>query len=326
MLDVVIIGAGPVGIFAAFNAGMHNLNGVLVEGQSYVGGQLTTIYSEKIIYDAPGITQIKASDYIYQLFKQYEQFQHRVPLYLNEKFFTIETKENHFIVKTAQQTFTTKSVLITVGNGGFNPRKLSLKDSSEYDNIIYLIKSLAEYQDKDMIILGGGDSAFDWANMLNEVARSVTLVHRRRDFRAHQESINIFREKGKIFTPYIADQIIGTPPLLKGLKIRNVEDDSTLTLDADYVLVNFGFLPSLIQYENFNLKNVKNGIIVNEDMSTSQPGIFAAGNCVSYRGKLKTIASGLGEAVTAVNAINNYLYPQKHNLPIYSSLLMNKKK
>lgn len=327
MLDLLIIGAGPVGLFAAFNAGMRNFKAALIDAQSYVGGHLTTIYAEKPIYDVPGIPEIKAKDLSQQLYKQYEPFLDKVPLYLSNKFFEIEQKDDYFHVKTANHTFHTKNILLAVGNGGFNPRRLQVANADSYENIVYFIKNIEKYTDKDVILLGGGDSAFDWANMLAEVAKSTTLVHRRTAFRAHDESIHQFQQKGKILTPYVVDQLHSSQAnLVDAVTLKHVEDGSLVYLKTDAIVVNFGFLPSLIKYNNFNLAHDDNGLHVHSDMSTSLPGVFAAGNCATYPGKLKTIASGFGEAATAIQSINNRLFPSKNNLPVYSSILMAKKK
>lgn len=327
MLDVVIIGAGPIGLFAAFNAGMRNLKGALIEAQSYVGGQLTTIYAEKPIYDIPGIKEIKAKDLAKQLYEQYLPFQDKIPLYLNNKFFEIERKEDFFLVKTANHIFETKTILLTVGNGGFNPRRLTLPGSDQYQNIVYFIKNIEDFANKQVVLLGGGDSALDWANVLVNVAKSTTLVHRRREFRAHDESIRLFEKRGTILTPYTVEELLPKEETtLSHLVLKQVEDNTYKTIEADVVIVNYGFLPSLIKYSNFNLEHDDLGLLIAQDMSTSLEGVYAAGNCVHYPGKLKTLASGLGEAVTAIHAINNRLFPTKNNLPIYSSVLMSKKK
>lgn len=327
MLDLLIIGAGPIGLFAAFNAGMRNFKSAIIDAQSYVGGQLTTIYAEKPIYDVPGIKEIKAKDLIDQLYDQYKPFMEKVPLYLSNKFFEIEQQADHFLVKTANHEFLTKTILLTVGNGGFNPRKLNVEKSDQFQNIVYFIKNLEAYRNKDVVVLGGGDSALDWANMLSDVAKSTTLIHRRNEFRAHDESIRLFQQKNKILTPYVVDQLLSKDEnYVDELVLKNIQDNSLLHLKTDAVVVNFGFLPSLIKYNNFNLAHDDQGLDVKQDMSTSLPGVYAAGNCVTYPGKLKTIASGFGEAATAIHAINNHLFPSKNNLPIYSSILMSKKK
>lgn len=327
MLDLLIIGAGPVGLFAAFNAGMRNFNAAIIDAQSYIGGQLTTIYAEKPIYDIPGIPEIKAKDLIQQLYKQYEPFKDRIPLYLNEKFFEVEQEGDVFLIKTANHVFHAKTVLLTVGNGGFNPRKLTHPKSDSYANIVYFIKNLSDYANKHVLVLGGGDSAFDWANMLTGVAASTTLVHRRHEFRAHDESIRLFQEHGKILTPYTIEDLLSDDGVhVNKVVLHHKEDGSHLTLETDAIVVNFGFLPSQIKYNNFQLDHDEHGLFVQYDMQTSLAGIYAAGNCVTYPGKLKTIATGFGEAATAIQAINNRLFPSKNNLPIYSSILMSKKK
>lgn len=326
MLDLLIIGAGPIGLFAAFNAGLRNFNAALVEAQSYVGGQLTTIYADKPIYDMPGIKEIRASDFANMLYEQYLPFQDRVPLYLNTKFFEIINKGDHFEVRTATKTFHSKTVLLTVGNGNFNPRKLRVPESDQYENIIYFVKDVKNYVNQDIIVLGGGDSAFDWANLLAKNNKSVSLIHRRNEFRAQDESVSTFKEQGSIYTPYVVDSLIAkNEKEIKEIVIKNLEDDSLKTLPVDTLIVNFGFLPSLIKYDNFNLNYDDQGLFVKQDMSTSQDGIYAAGNCVTYHGKLKTIASGFGEAATAIHAINNFLFPGKSNI-IFSSALIQKKK
>lgn len=325
MLDLLIIGAGPCGLFAAFYAGMNNLKAEVIESLPHVGGQLTTIYPEKFIYDIPGFKKIKAKEYIETLYDQYQQFSKEIPLHLSTSFTKIEKGENSIKVSTNRGVFETRTLLITSGNGDFTPRKLAIDNTDNFNNISYILSPLESYKDKKVVVLGGGDSALDFAILLQQVTNDVTIVHRRNDFRAHENSIQTFKDNGGIIlTPYSVKEILGTDNKASMLILESVDNNQTLGLKCDEVVVCYGFLPSKIDYNAFGIECTNLGISVNNKMETSLSNIFAAGNCVNYPGKVKTIIPGMGEVITAIQSINNIINPNKKPT-LFSSVLMDKK-
>ncbi len=317
MLDLLIVGTGPVGLYAAFTAGAKKLNTQVIESLNYVGGQLTTLYPEKPIYDFPGIKEIKAKDLIKALYNQYLPFKKDVPITFNASLKEIIKIDDYYKVITTNGTFETQTILLTTGNGGFTPRPLELDGASSITNLSYNLIDTEKYKDKDVVILGGGDSALDYGNMLNGVAKSISIVHRRNEFRAAEDSIEKFKTHGKIYTPY-------TPSILKingnlgiNLNLTNAQTGESLTLDFDELIVSFGMLPSNFEYDKFGINSNKEGIEVKTNMETSLKNVFACGNCITYLGKIKTIACGMGETAIAMHSIESVIYPKKSKLPGY---------
>lgn len=327
MVDILIVGAGPVGLYAAFYSAMRGIKGEIIESLNYVGGQLTTLYPSKPIYDIPGFKKITANDFIETLKEQYDQFKDDVVLKLNTKLTNIRKKDDYFEVETNNGIIETKTILLTTGNGDFKPRPLDIKDSANFKNVIYGFKDINMFKDKNVAILGGGDSAVDFANMIKEVANKTYLIHRRNEFRAHEDSLNKYKEKGTILTPYKAiafKEVDGDQ--VKVLTLQNLETEETMDIDVDYVFVNFGNLPSTFNLSSLGLETTKEGLVIDEHYMTNIEGIYAAGNAISYPSKIKTITTGFGEVMTAINEINFRLNPAQNTRVIYSSILMNKKK
>ena len=309
MLEVLIIGAGPTGLYAAFLAGLRNLKAAVIESSAEPGGQLTAVYKDKYIYDIPGFPKITAKDYIDGQVLQYERFKSELPIYYNEEAIDIKKHDDHFIVTTTTKTIETKFVLIAHGGGGFVPQKLKIDE--HYDNILYFIKDLNQFKDKKIVVLGGGDSALDWAIDLSEYSKDVTLVHRRDEFRALQSSVDHFREKGTILTPYIVDTVEGNEKLAQTLVLKHAKTHEKLNLDADYIVVNYGFVLTKSRLDEWGIEGEKGLIKVDYTMKTSLDGIYAAGNGIDYTGKVKLISTGQGEAATAIQSITTLLYPEK---------------
>lgn len=323
MLDVVIIGAGPTGIYAGFYAGMRKLSGVIIESLSYPGGQLTTLYKEKPIYDIPGFSKISAGDFIDKLVEQYQEFKDQVPLHLSTKVTALEVKEGFYLLHTDQGSFETKTIVIASGGGTFSPRLLSVPGADSKPNIIYRVDKLADFKGKRVVVLGGGDSALDWAVLLSEHGASVKIIHRRNDFRAHEDTIDKFKKSGEILTPYNVASVLGDE-LATGLVIEHAETRETQTIPTDYIFVNYGFAPQPSLYQAWGFEVEGSAIKVSTTMETNIPGIYAVGNAASYPGKIKSITPGFGEVTLAISAINNRLFPQKNNNAFYSSSIIKK--
>jgi thioredoxin reductase (NADPH) len=309
MLEVLIIGAGPSGLYAAFLAGLRNLKAAVIESSQEAGGQLTAVYKDKYIYDIPGFPKITAKDYIDGQVEQYNRFKDTLPIYYNEEAIDIQKMNDYFVVRTTTMTIETKFVLIAHGGGGFVPQKL--KTDQHYDNILYFIKDLNQFNGKKVVVLGGGDSALDWAIDISEHAKDVTLIHRRDEFRALQSSVDTFKSKGHILTPYMIDEVEGQDGIAKKLQLKHAKTHEKLTIVSDYILVNYGFVLTKSRLEAWGIEGDKGLIKVDYTMQTSIPGIYAAGNGIDYPGKVKLISTGQGEAATAIQSITTLLYPEK---------------
>lgn len=327
IFDVTIIGAGPVGLFTAFYAGLRQMSVQIIDSLPEIGGQLTALYPEKFIYDVAGFPKIRAKDLVSNLQQQMMQF--HPSIFLNETVEHVEKQpDNLFSVKTNRENYLTKSIIITAGNGAFQPRKLAIEGAETFEgvNLHYFIKELDQFKEKEVVLFGGGDSAVDWATMLEPIAKKVTLVHRRNEFRAHESSVeNLLKTTVNIMTPYVPDKIIGDNRIEK-IVLTNVNSSEQITVDADDVIVNYGFVSSLGPIKNWGLTIEKNSILVNSKMETNIPGIFACGDVCSYDGKVKLIATGFGEAPIAVSSAKMFVDPSAKRQTVHSTTLMEKKK
>ncbi len=313
MKDLIIIGAGPIGLYSGVLAKLHSLDFLIIESQQEVGGQLIALYPEKNIIDLPGFKGITAKEFINQLLNQLDDssFAH---LKLGESVLGFEKKDNHYLINTSKGFFEAKTILICSGMGLFSPRKIGLANEDDFSNILYSLPSKNLLSQKRVVILGGGDSAVDWALALNEITKECSIVHRRNEFRAHDNQVQQMKQSSiNIFTPFVVSSLNGNDGTLKSLVIENVENHELETLECDYLFVNYGMIPSK---DNFPVKK-RNGLIVtNAFFETSMPNIYAIGNIVDYVGKVKNITCGLGEAVIAITKIDQVLNPTK-NIPIH---------
>lgn len=312
MKDLVIVGAGPIGIYAGTLASLHGLNAVLIEGQEEVGGQLTALYPEKDIVDLPGFKRITAKGFIDELMSQFNSEDNKTELLINEQVKTFEKVDDYYKVTTSKQVIETKCILLTTGMGIFTPRKIGLENEDSFDNIIYSLKDKSQYKDKIVAILGGGDSAVDWALMLSEIAKQVYIIHRRNDFRAQSSSVEALDQKGVIkLTPYNVTKLIGE----KSVKTIEITDNNkeSKTLDVDAIFVNYGMIPAP---SSFPVEKIGTAIKVGACYQTSLENVFAIGNIISYEGKVKNITAGLGEAVIAITKIDQIIHPNK-NIPVH---------
>jgi ferredoxin/flavodoxin---NADP+ reductase len=309
MYDLIIIGAGPAGLYAATCAAMNKVNAVLIESSSELGGQLT-LYKEKSIYDIPGFSKINTGDFLNQLYKQYLSYKDQVPLHLNTQALEVKGNFGYFIVTTNQGVFEAKTVLLSNGGGMFQPRQLELAQKESMKNIYYFVKDLNELRHKDVVILGGGDSAIDWGLSLLDIAKSVTVIHRRNDFRAHQQNVEHLREFGNVLTPYVPHALVGED-LITHLVIKNLDTNELKTIKTDALLVFYGVSPVKSKIDQWKVDCKDYSILVSPDMKTSREGVYAVGNSIYYEGKLKMIVTALGEAASAVGSITRILYPER---------------
>lgn len=307
--DVVIIGAGPAGLFAGFYCGMRKLSAVIVDPLEVAGGRVAALYPEKNIYDVAGFDKIRAIDLIHNLEKQIKRFEETTSLALGEEVIALDQVGDEFIVSTNKQQIKAKAVIIAAGSGAFSPRKLGLEGEEQATNLHYFVDDLNKFKDRKVAIFGGGDSAVDWSLMLEPIAKEVNIIHRRDEFRAHGASVDkLMASSIKVHTPYTPKQLIVEESKINEIIIESKNADDK-TIEVDDVIVNFGFVAKLGAIANFGLEIEKNKINVNSDQSTSIPGIYAIGDIAAYPGKAELIITGFGEAPVAVNSIYSYLNP-----------------
>lgn len=322
MSDMLIIGGGPAGMFAAFYGGMRQASVTLIESMPQLGGQLAALYPEKYIYDVAGFPKVTAQELVDNLSRQMELFQSDIRL--EEKVVSVvKQEERHFIVTTDKAEYHTRAIIITAGVGAFEPRRLEVPDAQRFEkaNLHYFVSDLNAYKDKKVLISGGGDSAVDWALMLEPIAEQVTLIHRRDKFRAHEHSVeNLMNSKVNVITPSEITELHGEEFITK-VTLSHIKTKETQEIEVDSVIVNFGFVSSLGPIAQWGIEIEGNSIVVDSRMETSIPGIFSAGDITTYPGKLKLIAVGFGEAPTAINNAKVYIDPEAKLSPGHSSNL-----
>lgn len=312
--DAVIVGAGPVGLFAVFELGLLDIKCHLIDILDKPGGQCAELYPEKPIYDIPAFPEISGQELTDNLLKQAEPFG---PTYhYNQMVTEIEKQEDgSFVVKTDDNiTFKCKVVVIAAGGGSFQPKRPPVEGIEEYENksVFYAVRRMEEFRDHDIVIVGGGDSALDWTLNLAPLAKSLTLVHRRDSFRAHTDSVNKMRalvEEGKInFQLGQIGSLEGENGQLSAVNIKSKEGETSLP--ASRLLPFFGLTMKLGPVADWGLNLHENLINVDtEKFATSEDGIFAIGDINYYPGKLKLILSGFHEAALMAQAAKKIIHP-----------------
>lgn len=320
IVDMLIIGGGPAGMFAAFYAGMRQSSMKIIDSMPQLGGQLAALYPEKNIYDVAGFPAVTAGELVSRLEQQISMFP--VQVHLEEKVLqVVKEDERQFKVVTDKGVHYGRTVIIAGGIGAFEPRQLELPEAREYagKGLHYFIKDLQAFSGQDVVICGGGDSAVDWSLMLEPIAKSVTLVHRRDKFRAHEHSVEqLMKSSVKVMTSMDVQSLAGDEHL-QGVTLASSKTGEEVTLPCDSLIVNYGFVSSLGPIAEWGIDVQQGSICVDSRMETSIPGIFAAGDITTYPGKLKLIAVGFGEAPTAVNNAKVYIDPQARLSPGHSS-------
>ena len=325
--DILIIGAGPTGLFTVFEAGLLKLKCHIIDGLPQPGGQLTELYPKKPIFDIPGYPSVLAGDLIDNLMEQIKQFEPGFTL--NETAETIEKLEDGtFIVTSNKGTkHHANSVAIAGGLGSFEPRKPIIKDLEFYEQdrgVEYFVKNPEKFRNKKVVISGGGDSALDWSVFLSNVASEVTLVHRRNEFRGALDSVEKvqeFKSAGKI-TLITPGEVVGFKGTDK-IEAVDVETNGAITtIETDYFIPLFGLTPKLGAIANWGLEIEKNAIKVNNalDYQTNIEGIYAIGDVNTYPGKLKLILCGFHEATLMVQSVYQLINPGKKYVLKYTTV------
>jgi thioredoxin reductase len=321
--DITIIGAGPAGLFAAFYAGLRQMKTKVIDALEEPGGQVAVLYPEKYVFDVPGYVRILAKDLVKNLVDQ--AFQSNPTVVLGERVSSFLRSNGTFELTTDKGTrHLTKTILIAAGVGAFSPNKLDAEGVSQYEGrgVYYFVKDKAAFRDKRLLIVGGGDSAVDWALNMKDSARRITLVHRRDVFRAHEQSVTDLMHSNvdmKLF--YEVKRVIGDGNTVKQAVIFENRTKEETTLDVDAILVNIGFRADLGPIKNWGLEISGREIVCNGRMETSVPGIFVAGDIAGPQNavKLNLIATGYAEAAMAVNVAKAYVDPNSKIFPGHSS-------
>jgi thioredoxin reductase len=324
--DITIIGAGPTGLFGLFYAGMRQVSAQIVDALQEAGGQLTALYPEKFIFDVAGFSQILAKDLVRALVDQNKRFNGKV--HLGQRITALERDGDHFVLVTETDRFPTKAIIIAAGIGAFSPRRLPQACAEPwYGRGIYdVVTDPDRFRGQRVVIIGGGDTAFDWGVQLLPRAAHVTIVHRTDRFRAHDATVNEYKAaaatgKATLLTFHELNDLVcktGTERF-SHLILRDVKAKTTVEVEADVVLPMLGFVSDMGALSEWGLQFVKDEIVVNSQMETGRPGIYAAGDVTTYPGKLKLIALGFSESAIAVNQAVHWMYPDKKVAPGHSS-------
>ncbi len=321
--DITIIGGGPTGLFAAFYAGMRGTSCRIVDSLPELGGQLAALYPEKYIYDVGGFAKVLAKDLVKGLVEQALQFDPDVVL--DEQVHALDCAGDHFVLNCAGGSYRTRTVVIAGGKGAFEPMPLKCPGYEEFmhNGVEYAVRDPEMFRGRKVMIVGGGDTALDFVIMLKDVADSLTLVHRRDGWRAHEATVTLVEkaveaEEIDLRTFYEVRAIHGDSAVERVTIFDNRTDKDT-TLECDAVLSCLGFKPDLGPIKSWGLKVEKNRILVDALMATSVSGVFAAGDVVNYEGKLDLIATGFAEAAVAVNNAVHHVDPTARVNPGHST-------
>jgi ferredoxin/flavodoxin---NADP+ reductase len=340
IFDLSIIGGGPAGLFAAYYAGMRRMRVKIIDSLDELGGQLTALYPEKYIFDVAGFPKVMAKDLAGRLIEQ--AMQYSPALALGEVVQTLEEMRNAecgmrkgdeaghaagvelpvYRVTTDKGVHYTRTLLICAGAGAFSPRKLNVAGAAELEGrgVYYAVRNKAEFAGKDVLVVGGGDSAVDWSLNLQDVAGAITLIHRRNVFRAAEHNLRRLQATAvSILTFWELREILGEEGRVTGAVIEYNQTQEVRRLAVEAVLAQIGFNSSLGAIKHWPLVIEHGGIKVNHVMETNMPGIYAAGDVAAYEGKLKLIATGFGEAAIAVNHAKTRIVPGAKMFPGHSS-------
>lgn len=321
--DITIIGGGPTGLFASFYAGVRGMSTRIVDSLPELGGQLTALYPEKYIYDVGGFPKILAKDLARELVEQAMQFEPEVVL--DEEVGELDREQGHFVLRARTGDYRSRTLVVAGGKGAFEPRELEVPGYREllHKGVHYAVKDPASFRGRRVVVVGGGDSALDWALILKDHCSRLVLIHRREGFRAHEASVSQMEAacaagEMELLTYHEVREIRGNGTVEAVTVFDNRTDEDTV-LEADAVLTFLGFKPDLGPIRNWGLELAKNRIVVNQLMETNIPGVYGAGDIVDYPGKMDLIATGFAEAATAVNNAVHFVDPNARVNPGHST-------
>ncbi len=307
--DITVVGAGPVGLYAAFYAGLRECRTRLIDMYPQVGGRLVSMYPEKVINDVAGHTRIAALELVRELERQAMQF--HPTLNLDERVTDLRIRGERVVeIATAKGSYFSQTAILCAGCGAFVPRKLDIPNMIELEGhgIHYFLRSFEPLRGKRVLIVGGGNSAVDWALSLVGIASEVTLAHRMYRWQAHEAMVNrLLASPVRVKYPYYALKEVLGDDRVTGAVIWNERSGKEETIEVDDIVLSIGMLTNMDPFRAWGLDIVGSGIAVSPDMSTNLPGVYAAGDIVTYPGKILLITAGAGEAATAVNSAKEFI-------------------
>lgn len=307
--DVLVVGGGPVGLYGLYLTGLHHLKTTMIERLSSLGGQLEHLYPQKPIYDVGGFPAVTGHDLVEQLKRQAQQYPSQIRLGTTAR--TLEAKGGLWQIETDHGRFAGRAVIITAGIGEFIPRRFNQDaiDRFEGRGLHYVVRDLSVFRDQSVLVVGGGDSAADWAMAVAPVAKKVWMIHRRDQFQCHEDSLAKLQALPNVeLLP--RHQLVGLDGDQEMLSVAHLQHNQTqgvTRLDVSRVIVAIGLVPGTTIFHDWNLTLNGHEIAVNSAMHTNLPGVFAAGDIVNYPGKVKLISAGFGEVATAVESARHYL-------------------
>ena len=326
--DVAIVGAGPVGLYAAYYAGLRDMKTVLLESLPQVGGQLQALYPKKYIYDVAGYPRILAQDLVNNLVEQAKQY--NPDIFAGDKIVDLKIIGEQDIQLRSEKgrVHRAKSMILCAGVGAFMPRKLDVRNAEELEGrgLHYVVKDPECFRGKRLLIIGGGDSALDWSLTLQDIAKEITHIHMLKQFQAHEDSVRklLQSDKIKVHIHHQLKEIHGEDHVEAATIVNNV-DGGEMTIEVDEILSFIGYITNLGPIKEWGLELVGNAVRVNEKMETNLPGVYAAGDIVWHPAKIKLITTGFADAATAVNNAKHYIEPKARVFPGHSSHTVPKK-
>ncbi|SCF46708.1 thioredoxin reductase (NADPH) [Micromonospora carbonacea] len=317
-VDLAIVGAGPAGLYATYYAGFRGMSVAVIDSLPEPGGQIAALYPEKAIYDIAGLPSVRGQELVDALLAQAATA--KPTFLLGESAVDLTCAEDHVLVGTDAGTqVRAKAVLLTAGIGTFTPRELPVGSDYLGRGLRYFVPRLDELAGQEVVVVGGGDSAVDWALALEPHARSVTLVHRRPQFRAHEHSVaQLESSTVRVVTPYEVCGIAGEENVTS-VTIAEVRGEGREELPAQAVVAALGFIADLSAMERWGLEMHRRYVAVDRSMRTNLPRVFAAGDITDYEGKVRLISVGFGEAAAAVNNLAPLVNPALGTVPGHSS-------
>ena len=319
--DITIIGAGPSGLFAAFYAGLRAAKTKIIDSLPQLGGQLAALYPDKYIYDIPGFPRVLARELVSRQVEQALQFSPTICL--NEKVTELAADPSGLIRLKSEpgHTHLSRTAIIAAGVGAFVPRTLDIPDvkTMEGKGLYYFVEDLDSFRGKRVLVVGGGDTALDWAHSLLDYASQVTLIHRRGTFRAHEQSVSEILQSACTVLPFYELKSLQGEDRVEAATVFDNRSGDELHLELDAVVMGLGFLANLGPIRDWGLEITRNSIRVDHTYQTNLPGVYAVGDITTYDGKLKLIATATAEAAVAVNFAKNYIDPTVKVSPGHSS-------
>jgi thioredoxin reductase (NADPH) len=319
--DITIIGGGPSGLFAAFYAGLRAAKTKIIDSLPQLGGELAALYPEKYIYDLPGFPKVLAREFVARQVEQAMGFSPTACL--GEKVTHLRVREDQLIELTTEpsRVHVSRTAIIAAGAGAFVPRTLDLPDLKRMEGkgVYYFLTDTEVFRGRRVMVVGGGDTAVDWSLNLAGIAQEIVLIHRRGDFRAHEEPVNALRGSGCRVLLFHELKALHGGEHLEAATVMDNRTGQETRFDVDAIVMGLGFVANLGPIKEWGLKIVGNSILVDREMRTNLPGIFAVGDIATYEGKIKLIAIGTAEAAIAANYAKTMIDPSSRIFPGHSS-------